>query len=322
MTWAKITSNTTAVNNKGYLISAAANLTVTLPLAPTEGDKVGVVDADGKATTYTLTVARNGSNIEGAAADLTITTDRDGFVLVYSDATQGWVRASSMSSGGGGLSWAKTIASATASKDNGYLLVPTANITLTLPATPTEGDKVGVSDASGLATTYTMTVARNGSNIQGLAQDLTIDTNNSGFILVYVDATQGWVIVSEITGFASPMVWGTSTVSETATADRGYLTIPTAAYTLTLPVSPAVGDRVGFRDVGGLATTYAMTIARNGEKIEGVASDLTIDTDKSGFMLVYTGTVYGWVIVTELNSINGSSTSTNSITQLQAWAFE
>ena len=70
------------------------------------------------------------------------------------------------------------------------LYVLTASLTLTLPASPAVGDTVKVSNLSG---TTTCVVARNGSNIQGLAEDLTIDSLNAALELVYADATRGWV---------------------------------------------------------------------------------------------------------------------------------
>lgn len=70
------------------------------------------------------------------------------------------------------------------------LYVLTASLTLTLPASPAVGDTVRVSNLSG---TTTCVVGRNGSNIQGLAEDLTIDSLNAAITLVYASATQGWV---------------------------------------------------------------------------------------------------------------------------------
>ena len=70
------------------------------------------------------------------------------------------------------------------------LYVLTASLTLTLPASPAVGDTVRVSNVSG---TTTCVVGRNGSNIQGLAEDLTIDSLNAAITLVYASATQGWV---------------------------------------------------------------------------------------------------------------------------------
>ena len=70
--------------------------------------------------------------------------------------------------------------------------VLTASLTLTLPASPSAGDSVGVQNSSG---TTTCVIARNGSNIMSLAEDMTINSLNVGFNLIYADATRGWVIL-------------------------------------------------------------------------------------------------------------------------------
>jgi hypothetical protein len=48
------------------------------------------MDYTGAASTHNITIARNGNNIMGSAADLTISTDNAAIGLVYSDATYGW----------------------------------------------------------------------------------------------------------------------------------------------------------------------------------------------------------------------------------------
>jgi len=78
----------------------------------------------------------------------------------------------------------------TAVKNTLYVL--TANLTLTLPSAPSNGDSVKVSNRSGVATCV---IARNGENIMGSATDLTIDKLNSGFELIYAGSTQGWVLI-------------------------------------------------------------------------------------------------------------------------------
>lgn len=70
------------------------------------------------------------------------------------------------------------------------LYVLTASLTLTLPAAPAVGDTVRVSNLSG---TTSCVVGRNGNNIQGLAEDLTIDSLNAAITLVYANTAQGWV---------------------------------------------------------------------------------------------------------------------------------
>lgn len=66
----------------------------------------------------------------------------------------------------------------------------TASLTLTLPSSPTAGQWVGVINRS---TTTTPVIGRNGQNIMGLSEDLTIDNANASLTLVFADATRGWV---------------------------------------------------------------------------------------------------------------------------------
>ena len=101
--------------------------------------------------------------------------------------------------GGGGLTWSLISSNTNAAVDSGYLIdASSGNVTLTLPATPTAGDTIGWVDAKEAATTNVITIAGNGENIFGAAEDLVVDINGAGAQIVYVDATTGWQIVTEI----------------------------------------------------------------------------------------------------------------------------
>ena len=93
--WGLKTSAYTAVAGDGVLVDTDSSaITITLPVSsgpPSLGDFVRVLDATGNAATNNITVARNGNNIQGAAADLTIATNRAAIGLVYVNATEGWV---------------------------------------------------------------------------------------------------------------------------------------------------------------------------------------------------------------------------------------
>ena len=78
----------------------------------------------------------------------------------------------------------------TAVSDTLYVL--TANLTLTLPASPSNGNSVKVSNRSGVATCV---IARNGSKIMGSAADLTLDKLNAGFEMIYSGAAEGWILI-------------------------------------------------------------------------------------------------------------------------------
>jgi len=86
------TSSFTAVAGEGYFVNTTSGaVTVTLPASPSLGDEVSIIDASGTADTNNITVGRNSENIQGSAADLTISTERAAFTLVYFNATQGWL---------------------------------------------------------------------------------------------------------------------------------------------------------------------------------------------------------------------------------------
>jgi hypothetical protein len=80
--------------------------------------------------------------------------------------------------------------STNAAASNIYVI--TASLTLTLPSAPSVGDWVGFSNRSD---TTTSVIARNGENIMGLAEDMTLDDVNASGTLVYADSTRGWVFV-------------------------------------------------------------------------------------------------------------------------------
>ena len=89
---AVITSNTTMVAGRGYFVdTTSAAITMTLPSSASLGDTIQVIDYAGTADTNNITIGRNSHKIQGDAADLTVSTERAAFTLVYVNATQGWL---------------------------------------------------------------------------------------------------------------------------------------------------------------------------------------------------------------------------------------
>ena len=86
------TTNATMTAGYGYFVNTtSAAITMTLPSSPSLGDEVSIIDYAGTFDTNNLTVGRNSQPIMGSAADLTVSTERAAFTLVYSDSTQGWL---------------------------------------------------------------------------------------------------------------------------------------------------------------------------------------------------------------------------------------
>ena len=91
--WQAVKTTTfTAVAGEGYFVDTNAGAyTMTLPASPTIGDEVSFVDYAGTFDTNNLTIGRNSENIQGSAADLTVSVERAANTLVYTDGTQGWL---------------------------------------------------------------------------------------------------------------------------------------------------------------------------------------------------------------------------------------
>lgn len=96
----------------------------------------------------------------------------------------------------GGAEWqAVQTTNFTAAAGKGYFInTSSAAITMTLPASPTIGQFISVIDYSGTFDTNNLTIARNGKNIQGLGEDLTVNQERAGLTLVFTDNTQGWLL--------------------------------------------------------------------------------------------------------------------------------
>jgi hypothetical protein len=81
----------------------------------------------------------------------------------------------------------------------GYFVDTTLGaITVTLPATPSAGDIVGLVDYAGTFDTNALTIDPNGEDLEGGTDNLALTGEREGVVLVYVDSTQGWLPISGI----------------------------------------------------------------------------------------------------------------------------
>jgi hypothetical protein len=172
-----------AIEDSANLTFDGSNLTIgaqgDLRLADTTGGEyVGLQAPTSVSASYTLTFpAATGT------ADQILVTDGSGN-LSFGDVA-------------GGASWQAVITAdpANAVAGNGYFVNTTsAAFTITLPTSASIGDFISFIDYAGTFDTNNLTIGRNGHNIQGAAADLTVATERAGFTLVYVDATQGWLL--------------------------------------------------------------------------------------------------------------------------------
>ena len=160
-----------------------ANRSVTIP----DGSERIIIFEDattrGTSALYTITV----KTVSGNGVVLPIGSKS----LVYSDGTnvslgirnKGYVTLNS-----------STITAYTAVDGDQIFANTTANpITVTLPASPSAGNVVAVADYANNWGTNNVTILRNGSNIEGSAENFVCNQNGATITFVYVDATKGWV---------------------------------------------------------------------------------------------------------------------------------
>ena len=100
--------------------------------------------------------------------------------------------------------------------------------------------------------------------------------------------------------------WTVKTSAYTAVAGDRLLadTATTAAFTITLPSSPAVGDEIHILDSAANFDSANLTVGRNGKKIQGLSADLTLTTENTGIGRVFMSDTYGWRVLVDAYAVD------------------
>jgi hypothetical protein len=116
------------------------------------------------------------------------------FLKSNGDAAPTWATA--------GISWQSVQTSGfTAVSGSGYPCNTTsAAFTVTLPASPSAGESIVLTDYAGTWQTNNLTVNPNGNKLDGLTFNAIFSTKRQSISLVYIDATQGWLPFSGFLG--------------------------------------------------------------------------------------------------------------------------
>jgi len=176
-------NNSGAFGGSANLVWDGSNLNIgaqgDLRLQDSAGGEYIAQQASGTTTSYTITWPAG-----VAAGNDYVLKSTTGGVLSWGEVT-------------GGASWQAVITAdpSNAVAGNGYFCNTTGGaFNLTLPTSATIGDFVSFVDYAGTFDTNNLTIARNGHKIQGATADLTVSTERAANTLVYVDATQGWLL--------------------------------------------------------------------------------------------------------------------------------
>jgi hypothetical protein len=179
--------NKTLVNLERTTVTASTK-TITLPASPDAGYECWVTVGNFIDTE----VAGNGETINGSGSNYTISSANAVVGFVYSGSD--WTAYLVSPGGVTNLDWDIKTGAYTAVNNDALAVNTTSSaFTITLPAGPSANDQVYFTDYARTWPTNNMTIGRNGSNIEGVAEDLVCGLSRT-FALVYIDATAGWKI--------------------------------------------------------------------------------------------------------------------------------
>ena len=157
----------------------------------------------------------------------------------------------------------------------------------------------------------------NGTNYVALKAPASVSADLT-FTLPATDGTNGQALITNGSGVLSftTISAGTDwqsvqTTGFTAVSGKGYpCNTTSSAFTVTLPASPSVGNYIQIVDYAGTFATNAITLARNGNNIEGGTSNKKLETNREAVTITYVDSTQGWV------STSGANEGTQSLDPL------
>ena len=163
------------------------------------------------AVTGTLPVANGGTGAASLTANSVLLGNGTSAVQEVAPGSSGNVLTSngttwtSAALPAGGIEYVYKTSTYTATDKQGVLADTTGgSFTVTLPGTPAAGAQVVVADAGGSWQTNNLTIARNGSTIEGVADNLICDISGVSVQLIYSGTT--WEVYAQVGGAGGSVV--------------------------------------------------------------------------------------------------------------------
>ncbi len=192
-----VTLTPTTLSANRTVTLADGDVTLTAGTTLVSGGNAGtpsaivLTNASGTAASLTAGTATVANGLKSATTTVSVsaaTAPTSGQVLTATSSTAATWQTPAAGSGMPSVS-VVTLTTQTAAANTHYILTNVAATTVTLPASPSDGDIVWITVANGLSTNL---IGRNAKSINGLAEDMTIDAPYGTVMLRYIDATRMW----------------------------------------------------------------------------------------------------------------------------------
>ena len=266
--------------NRAYLVDTSGSaFTLTMPsLGLKDGDFILIHDQAGSFGTNNLTVGNGGANIEGAGTDYVLDQDNQSALLVFDTAT----------------GWHDFLAGASASVMTGAT-TSAAGTAGTVPAPAQDEQNQYFTGGGTYEPSIPAHVAAKDYEVGDIVRDSAtgeIFVANTAHTSIALTGTErdNWDRLSSHYG-------SVELVNAAANAEVGkaYLADTSGgAFTLTLPsLGLKDGDVIYVHDQLNSFSTNNLTIARNGNTIDGAAADLVLSVDGDSAYLVF-DSANGW----------------------------
>lgn len=211
------------------------------------------------------------------------------------------------SGGGGGLTPAYTNTNL-AVLSNSLVMANTLSntITLTLPDAPDDGARVLILDVRSSFGTNNVTINPNGKSIESSTSNVVLNVNSLLVQLIYTANTNNWRMTQQICSKNLNNQTFIKIINNNYTATHGdflLVDVSSAAVTVTLPASPAVGTYIRIVDSMAQSSLRNIIVARNSQLIDALAENFTMDIDGSDMEFVFVGGARGW----HINASGGST---------------
>ena len=181
----KVSDDSNIINKCGTSITVGTGSdTTTVP---------GAATVTGDLKSDSLKAADGGVIISQSGTTITLGASGDTVTLASGASQSGFGRS-------GSVNWQTTIKTGNfaAASGEGYFVDTTSGaITVTLAASPTALDIVAFKDYNKNFATANLIIDPGSNKIEGSTDDMTVSTESEALTLVYIDSTQGWLVVND-----------------------------------------------------------------------------------------------------------------------------